>query len=140
MADEPQFMTTRQALCALACVNLIVVDRRTSQKKPPRPAPPYAKYEEADIASAGVISGRARPPHSADDSVNLPRASVPPEVSIRPVLLRLPPRLASGGLHIHKKHGKGAEERPTARSFVARAFFCLSCLISGSGYVYPSLV
>ena len=67
--------------------------------------PPYTKYEGPNHALSGV-SGRARPPHWADDSVNLPRASVPPGVSIRPVLLRLPPRLASGGLHIKNMGGE----------------------------------
>ena len=68
--------------------------------------PPYTKYEGPNHALSGV-SGRVRPPHWADDSVNLPRASVPPGVSIRPVLLRLPPRLASGGLHIKYMGGFG---------------------------------
>ena len=66
---------------------------------------PYTKYEGPNHALSGV-SGRARPPHSADDFVSLPRASVPPGVSIRPVLLRLPPRLASGGLHIKNMGGE----------------------------------
>ena len=102
----------------------------------PRPAPSYAKYEEADIASTGV-SGRARPPHSADDSVNLPRASVPPGVSIRPVLLRLPPRLASGGLHIKNMGGERRSGQAICNGYkcadpklsaVPRELFFLSCV------------
>ena len=80
--------------------------------------PPYTKYEGPNHALSGV-SGRARPPHSADDSVNLPRASVPPEVSIRPVLLRLPPRLASGGLHIKNM---GGERR--SRQVICNGYKC----------------
>ena len=77
--------------------------------------PPYTKYEGPNHALSGV-SGRTRPPHPADDSVNLPRASVPPEVSIRLVLLRLPPRLASGGLHIkHMGGGSGGADRGAER-------------------------
>ena len=74
---------------AISASSYLVYGGGTKSRTVGRGRPPYTTYEGPNHALSGV-SGRARPSHWADDSVNLPRASVPPGVSIRPVLLRLP--------------------------------------------------
>jgi len=67
--------------------------------------PPYTKYEGPNLGTKHALSGVSgctRPPHWADDSVNLPRASVLCAAGGEHPARASPAaaRLASGGLHI----------------------------------------